>query len=93
MSTETPTAPLPQAASVAIGRLSVRLALPGPLADAVLCYRSAAARAAQLNERIDGGVKLSAMEWDDLAHAEDLMSGTKATLARRNRLDLIGGTS
>jgi len=59
--------------------------------SAALGYATASARAAQLNERVDGGVKLSALEWDDLAHAEDVMSGTKATLAKAGRLDLIGG--
>ncbi|MDH6448221.1 hypothetical protein M2155_000629 [Streptomyces sp. SAI-119] len=54
-------------------------------------YATASARTAQLNKRIDDGAKLSALEWDDLAHAEDLMAGSKATLVHRNRLDLIGG--
>lgn len=91
--TARPTAPLPQAASVAIGRLSVRLALPGPVADAVLVYRSAAVRAALLADLAGADYTLSAMEWDDLAHAEDLMAGARATLAAAGRLDLIGGAS
>ena len=56
-------------------------------------YVTASARAAQLNKRIDDGVKLSALEWDDLAHAEDLMAGARAVLASAGRLDLIGGAA
>lgn len=84
-----PTAPLPQAASVAIGRLGVRLALPGPVADAVLSYRSAAARAALLMDLAGAEYALSALDWDDLAHAEDLMAGAKATLAAAGMLHLV----
>jgi hypothetical protein len=87
--TTRPTAPLPQAASVAIGRLGVRLALPGPVAGAVLSYRSAAARAVLLMDLVTAEYALSPLEWDDLAHAEDLMAGAKANLANVGRLDLI----
>jgi hypothetical protein len=41
-------------------------------------------RAAQLADLADAGYTLSTLEWDDLAHAEDLMAGL---------LPLIGGAS
>jgi len=85
----TSTAPLPQAAAVAMRSLDLRLRVPGPVADAVLSYRAAAVRAALLADLADSGYELSDLESDDLAHAEDLMAGSRATLAAAGRLDLI----
>lgn len=66
--------------------------LPGPLADAVLSYRSAAVRAALLAERAESGT-LSDLDADSLAHAEEIMVGMWVKLAKAGRLDLIGGAS
>jgi hypothetical protein len=74
-----------------MGRLSVRLALPGPIADAVLCYRSAAVRAALLADLAGADYTLSDLDADDLAHAEDLKFGMQAQLAKADALHLIGG--
>lgn len=85
----TPTAPLPRAAAVALRSLDLRLQVPGPVADAVLSYRSAAVRAALLADLAGAGFALSDLESDDLAHAEDLMAGARATLAAAGQLHLI----
>jgi hypothetical protein len=37
--------------------------------------RKSRVRAAQLADRAGDGYALSPLEWDDLAHAEDLMAG------------------
>lgn len=85
----TPTAPLPPAAAHAMRSLDLRLQVPGPVADAVLSYRTAAVRAALLADLADAGFKLSDLESDDLAHAEDLMAGAKAILAAAGQLHLV----
>ncbi|MEF9521320.1 MULTISPECIES: hypothetical protein [Streptomyces] len=53
-------------------------------------YRHAAARAAELSTLalLD---RMTGLDADDLAHAEDLMAAEKATLTAAGRLDLIGG--
>lgn len=63
--------------------------LPADVAAAAATYRKAALRAASL-----GGEALSpemlTLHADDLAHAEDLMAGARATLAKADALHLIG---
>lgn len=93
LSVSRPTAPLPTLAAEALARLELRLA-PAGVAAAVVTYRKAALRVAALGELADladAGIELSDMHADDLAHAEDLMAGARATLAKAGRLDLIGG--
>jgi hypothetical protein len=85
-----PTAPLPVPAVEALARLEAAELPVGPTVLAAQLRRSTA-RAAELADLADAGQPLTALEWDDLAHAEDLMSGAKATLAAAGRLDLIGG--
>lgn len=71
----TPTAPLSAAASEALAAQLMKSRV----------------RAAELADLGGAGHKLSALEWDDLAHAEDLMAGARASLEQAGRLDLIGG--
>lgn len=85
-----PTAPLPAPAVQALARLELRLTVPADVVAAVARHTTAAVRAASLADLADAGYTLSPLEWDDLAHAEDLMAGAKATLAAAGRLDLIG---
>jgi hypothetical protein len=94
MSTTIPTAPLPAVAAEALARLE-RAFLPLPLAvvRAVTRYETAAVRAAELATKADLGEKLSDLQADDLAHAEDLMAGCRCQLEQAGRLDLIGATS
>jgi hypothetical protein len=66
---------------------------PLPPAAAAATFRSAAVRAASLADLAGADYKLSPLEWDDLAHAEDLMAGMQAQLAKAGRLDLIGGAA
>lgn len=81
-----PTAPLPPAAVDALAALELHF----PLIEAVTQYETAAVHAVQLAALAESGVKLSDLDADSLAHAEDLMAGARATLAAAGRLDLIG---
>jgi hypothetical protein len=81
-----PTAPLPAAALPALARLHAAF----PLVQAVTVYETAAVHAAQLAARAESG-RMSDLDADDLAHAEELMAGARATLRAAGRLDLIGG--
>lgn len=68
--------------------------LSAEVAAAVVTYRKAALRVAALSDLADlaeVGIELSDMHADDLAHAEDLMAGARASLVAAGRLDLIGG--
>ncbi|MFL6096012.1 MAG: hypothetical protein ACJ71Y_11240 [Blastococcus sp.] len=70
------------------------VSLPADVAAAVVTYQKAALRVAALSDLADlaeAGIELSDMHADDLAHAEDLMAGARAALAKAGRLDLIGG--
>jgi hypothetical protein len=74
----------------AAGRMALIGEIITPVVGAVVDYRRAALRAANLgNEALYSG--MPTMHADDLAHAEDLMAGHKATLAKAGRLDLVGG--
>ncbi len=84
----TPTVPLPDPAVDAASRLSAAF----PLVEAVTVYESATVRAVQLAALAEAG-RLSDLDADSLAHAEDMMAGARATLAAAGRLDLIGGAS
>lgn len=85
-----PTAPLGPVAT----RLLARLEHAFPhlaIVQAVTLHETAAVHAAQLAAEAAAGT-LSDLDADDLAHAEDMMSGARATLAAAGRLDLIGAT-
>jgi hypothetical protein len=61
-----------------------------PLIEAAAVYESAAVRAVQLaNRALDP--TMSDLDADSLAHAEDLMAGSLAALAKAGRLDMVGG--
>jgi hypothetical protein len=57
---------------------------------AVARYGAASARAAELSAVAATG-RMTDLDADSLAHAEELMDGARATLASAGRLDLIGG--
>jgi hypothetical protein len=78
------TAPLPAAALSALARLHAAF----PVVQAVTVYETAAEHAAQLAARAETG-HMSDLDADDLAHAEELMAGARATLHAAGRLDLI----
>lgn len=84
----TPTAPLPALAVDAASRLTAAF----PLVEAVTVYETATVRVVQLAALAESG-RLSDLDADSLAHAEDLMAGARATLAKAGRLDLIGGAA
>lgn len=83
---QTPTAPLPQPAADALARLAPHF----PLVEAVAVYETASVHVVQLAALAESG-SLSDLDADDLAHAEDLMAGALATIAKAGRLDLVGG--
>ncbi|MFJ9012308.1 hypothetical protein [Streptomyces canus] len=71
------------------GRMDLIDGIITPVIRAVVDYRRAALRAANLgNEALFSG--MPTMHADDLAHAEDLKLGARATLAEAGRLDLVG---
>jgi len=73
----------------AAGRMDLIKEIITPVIRAVVDFRRAALRAANLgNEALFSG--MPTMLADDLAHAEDIMAGAKATLAAAGSLDLIG---
>jgi hypothetical protein len=77
-------APLPPAAAEALAKLESRF----PLIQAVTVYETAAVQVVQLAALAEAD-KLSDLDADSLAHAEDLMAGARKTLADAGRLDLI----
>ncbi|MER6492664.1 hypothetical protein [Streptomyces griseorubiginosus] len=83
---QTPTAPLPAEAVDALSRLAPHF----PLVEAVAVYETASVHVVQLAALAESG-RLSDLDADSLAHAEDLMAGALATIAQAGRLDLIGG--
>lgn len=85
---ETPTAPLPPAAAELASRIEAQF----PLIQAATVYETAAVHVVQLAALAEAR-GLSDLDADSLAHAEDLMAGARAVLAKAGRLDLIGGAS
>ena len=79
-----PTAPLPLDAAEALARIESHF----PLIHAVTQYETAAEHAVQLAALAETG-KMTDLDADSLAHAEDLMAGARAALADAGRLDLI----
>lgn len=82
------TAPLSSAAAEALAALVPSF----PLVQAVAQYETAAVHAVQLAALAEAD-KLSDLDADSLAHAEDLMAGARKTLADAGHLDLIGGAA
>jgi hypothetical protein len=83
-----PTAPLSPAAVEAQARVESHF----PLIQAVTQYETAAVHVVQLAALAEAD-KLSDLDADSLAHAEDLMAAARKTLADAGRLDLIGGAA
>jgi hypothetical protein len=79
------TAPLPPAAVAALARAESRL----PVVRAVTQYETAAVHAVQLAALAASG-RMSDLDAESLAVAEDLMAAARKTLADAGRLDLIG---
>lgn len=79
-----PTAPLPPPAAEALAALLPHF----PLVQAVAEYETAAEHARHLAAIAASG-RMSDLDADSLAAAEDLMAGARATLAAAGRLDLI----
>jgi hypothetical protein len=87
MSTATPTAPLPLAARAALARLEARLASPA-VVRAVTVYETAATHAADLAAVAVSG-RMTDLDADSLAAAEDMMAGSRAALTAAGLLHLI----
>ena len=83
----TPTAPLPPAARTAMRRLELALAKP-EIVRAVTRYEVASARTAELSAVMDTR-DLTGAEFDSLVLAQDLMAGSRTTLAAAGQLHLI----
>jgi hypothetical protein len=81
----TPTAPLPSDAVELMARVEAHF----PLIHAVTQYETAAVHAVQLAALAEVG-KMTDLDADSLAHAEDLMAGARAVLAEAGMLHLIG---
>lgn len=82
------TAPLPASALPALTRLESAF----PVVRAATVYETASVHAVQLAALAEAD-RLSDLDADSLAHAEELMAGARATLAAAGRLDLIGEAS
>jgi hypothetical protein len=77
-------------ALVAAGRMDLVAGPVDPVFRAVADFRKAALRAAALsNEALSPDMQI--LHVDDLAHAEDVMAGARAVLAKAGALHLIGG--
>jgi hypothetical protein len=83
--TPTRTAPLTPAAVEALARLQSEF----PLIRAVAQYETAALHAVQFAALAEAG-KLTDLDADSLAAAEDIMAAARTVLAKAGRLDLIG---
>lgn len=86
--TPTPTAPLPLSAESALRRLELRLTVPPAIVRAVTDYETAAVHAADLAAVAETG-RMSDLDADSLAAAEDLMAASRATLAAASQLHLV----
>jgi hypothetical protein len=78
------TAPLSPAAAEAQARIESHF----PLIHAVTVYETAALHAVQLAALAEAD-KMTDLDADSLAHAEDLMAAARQALADAGRLDLI----
>jgi hypothetical protein len=80
--------PLPQPAVEALARIEARF----PLVQAATQYETAALHAAQLAAIAESG-RMTDLDADSLAVAEDLMSDARTVLAAGGCLDLIGSSA
>ncbi|MFD5491574.1 hypothetical protein ACFWH4_01200 [Streptomyces sp. NPDC127091] len=80
----TPIAPLPPVAADLLARLLAEF----PVVRAVAQYETAAAHAAQLAGLAESG-RMTDLDADSLAAAEDVMAAARAVLADAGRLELI----
>lgn len=88
--TNAPTAPLPASAAMVLAKLE-RSSIAPAVVEAVTRYEAAALHVIELSDLAAIG-DLSDLDADSLAHAEDLMAGARAVLAKAGRLDLVGQT-
>ncbi|EFE65806.1 predicted protein [Streptomyces viridosporus ATCC 14672] len=79
------TAPLPADAAALLDRLQAEF----PLVRAVAQYETAAVKAVQLAALAEAD-KMTDLDADSLAAAEDVMAAAREVLAAAGRLDLIG---
>lgn len=89
--TDLPTTPLPSAARAAIRRLELKLTVSPEIVSAVTVYETAAVHAAELASVAVSG-RMSDLDADSLAAAEDLMAGARATLTAAGQLHLVEST-
>ncbi len=82
------TAPLPPAAAAALRSLEFRLTVDPAIVRAVTRYEAASLRATELAKVAASG-RMSDMDADSLAAAEDLMAASLATLAEAGALYLV----
>lgn len=62
------------------------------VAEAVTRYRAASKRTAAISKALaDPEYKPTGLEWDDLAHVREVMTGSRDILAEAGMLKLIGG--
>lgn len=87
-----PTAPLPQPAIDALGRLRLRLNYPTDLYRAAARYKVASAATAQAARWTDKR-DLTDIELNDFQYMQDVMREARTALANAGRLDLIGATA
>lgn len=88
------TEPLSPAAAGAVRRLELALAhsIPAAVVRAVTQYEAAAVHARELAEVAASG-RMTDLDADSLAAAEDLMAASRATLATAGQLHLIEAAS
>lgn len=64
------------------------------VAEAITRYEAASERTAAISKALaDPEYKPTGLEWDDLAHAREVMTGSRDILAEAGMLRLIGGAS
>lgn len=80
------TAPLPSESAAALARVLPHF----PLVQAVAEYETAAVHAAQLAGLAESG-RMTDLDADSLAAAEDVMAAAHTVLAKAGQLHLIGG--
>ncbi|MFJ6559940.1 hypothetical protein ACIQMV_08665 [Streptomyces sp. NPDC091412] len=92
--TPAPTAPLPSSSLLAMRRLDLALTLPvsPAVVRAVTEYETAAVHAKDLAAVAESG-RMSDLDADSLAAAEDLMAGARETLTAAGWLELIEAVS
>jgi hypothetical protein len=62
------------------------------VAEALTRYRAASKRTAAISKDLSNPkYKPTGLEWDDLAHAREVMTGSRDILAEAGMLELIGG--